>query len=143
MVGVRVTVSAKREKLLCGRFASGHNGIASVTEGGSALTPWFEFTEVTQPVACELGTETQYVCEPLWRDWQSEIFASDAGVADAATAQPEADASVVRDAAVADAGEPRSDGCSVAALGSKANTHAAWATWVLAVLACAFERKRS
>jgi hypothetical protein len=140
------------KSLVGGRFAPGRNGIASMHPGSATLAPWFEFNEVTEPVACELGTETAVTCEPLWRDWQNEILlglGNDAGTAPLADAgsEPVVDAgNTAMDADTAPASNGKSsDGCCVAVhgLAKKANTHAAWATWVLAMLAYAVRRRRS
>lgn len=122
------------ESLVCGRFALGRNGIASVRAGSAELTPWFELTEVTAPVQCEPGTRTAETCATLWLDWQREILAGalDAGTEPPGTEPPVADAGELQPART-------SSGCALAA---RANTHAAWATWVLAMLAYAARRRR-
>jgi hypothetical protein len=125
------------DALVCGRFAPGKNGLARVMEGSDALTPWFEFDAVTEPVACAEGTETAVACETLWRDWENEILR---GLGDGGVAMPTVDAGAMLDTgthvdASTEPAAPRERASSGCAIAKNANAHAAWTAWALALLA--------
>lgn len=66
------------------------NGIARSTRSLGTIGSFLQLRDVTEAVACDLGSETAYLCETAWLDWYREVLDSspstlkDAGIPDAA-----------------------------------------------------------
>jgi hypothetical protein len=99
-------------------FADPANGIAimPLTAGGVGSQPesFMELRDASEPVSCELGTETAYLCETPWLDWQREVL--DPNAWNAADAGVTSDAATVTDASTPrsgnDAGSARTSSCA-------------------------------